>query len=204
MTIIPRNQKPMGIPRESQRDPGDRVSWESGLIARVRGGDEQAWRTLYDASFEGLHVYVSWRAAGRRDVTEDVVQETWLTAVRRIASFEPERGSFSGWLRGIAAKLFENRRRRDDVRRRRMRPLNPEAALAEAGDDGPEPEDLARRIAGALTALPPRYEAALRAKYLERRSVAQIAEERSETPKAIESLLTRARDAFREVYRKLE
>jgi hypothetical protein len=39
---------------------------------------------------------------------------------------------------------------------------------------------------------------------LERRSVAQIAEEWQETPKAVESLLTRARAAFRDAYLQLE
>jgi RNA polymerase sigma-70 factor (ECF subfamily) len=50
--------------------------------------------------------------------------------------------------------------------------------------------------------LPGRYEAVLRAKYLDQQSVAQIAESWRETPKAIESLLTRAREAFRAAYEK--
>jgi DNA-directed RNA polymerase specialized sigma24 family protein len=37
-------------------------------------------------------------------------------------------------------------------------------------------------------------------KYLEGRSVADIAAERGESPKATESLLTRAREAFRQAY----
>jgi len=40
----------------------------------------------------------------------------------------------------------------------------------------------------------------LRAKYLEGLSVAEIASARGETPKAVESLLSRARQAFRKVY----
>ena len=44
------------------------------------------------------------------------------------------------------------------------------------------------------------YEDVLRAKYVERKSVAEIASETNSTEKAVESLLTRARDAFRESY----
>jgi RNA polymerase sigma-70 factor (ECF subfamily) len=58
----------------------------------------------------------------------------------------------------------------------------------------------AERIAAALADLPEHYEAVLRAKYLEGASVAQIAEASGQTSKAVESLLTRARQAFREKY----
>jgi len=58
----------------------------------------------------------------------------------------------------------------------------------------------AERIAATLADLPEHYEAVLRAKYLERATVAEIAEASGQTPKAVESLLTRARQAFREKY----
>jgi RNA polymerase sigma-70 factor (ECF subfamily) len=61
-------------------------------------------------------------------------------------------------------------------------------------------EDRAERVALALASLLEHYEAVLRAKYLDGNSVAEIACERHETPKAIESLLTRAREAFRGIY----
>jgi RNA polymerase sigma-70 factor (ECF subfamily) len=59
---------------------------------------------------------------------------------------------------------------------------------------------MAERVAEALAGLPDRYEQVLRAKYLDRLTVDQIAAGWGETPKAIESLLTRARQAFREAY----
>ena len=55
-----------------------------------------------------------------------------------------------------------------------------------------------------LASLSERHEAVLRAKYLEQHSVADIAAEWDETPKAVESLLSRARAAFREAYQLLE
>ena len=84
---------------------GDRVWRERGLRSAVLAGDEQAWRAWYEESFAGLDAFVRWRCAGRRDWAEDIVQETWLVAVRRIRSFDPARGSFADWLRGIAANL---------------------------------------------------------------------------------------------------
>jgi RNA polymerase sigma-70 factor (ECF subfamily) len=181
----------------------DRLWRERGLLAAVLAGDERAWRTWYAESFEPLHAYVHWRCAGLRDLVEDMLQDTWLTAVRRIRTFDPEQGSFAGWLRGIAANLLRNH-----LRRRQLRTCIPAAAAtartAEPADSELERRDQAERIARALAGLPERYEAVLRAKYLDGRSMAEIAAEGRETVKAVESLLTRARQAFRDAYLKLE
>jgi RNA polymerase sigma-70 factor (ECF subfamily) len=174
--------------------PGDRVEREQQLRRAVLAGEEYAWRTLYDEAFVGLYAYVLWRCAGLRDRADEVVQETWLTAVRRLRAFDPSAGSFAAWLRGIAANLLRNHFRREARRARHTRPLEHEP-LAD-----PAPREQAERIAAALAALPEHYEAVLRAKYLEGRSVADIASERDESPKATESLLSRARQAFREAY----
>jgi RNA polymerase sigma-70 factor (ECF subfamily) len=189
---------------------GDRRWREHGLRNAVLAGDETAWRTWYDETFPGLYAFVRWRCAGIPDWTEDVVQETWLTAVRRIRSFDPDRGSFSDWLRGIAANLLRNQ-----LRKRRPTPSpngQPEeqsqpAAQARVRLTGPEERhnrDQAEQVVHALSRLPERYESALRAKYLDQQSMAEMAEAWNETPKAIESLLTRAREAFRQEYLWLE
>jgi RNA polymerase sigma-70 factor (ECF subfamily) len=169
----------------------DRVQRERELRRAVLAGEEFAWRTLYDDAFAGLYAYVLWRCGGLRDRADDATQETWLTAVRRLRAFDPSAGSFAAWLRGIAANVLRNHFRRQ---RRRMQPLAAEPLAAD------EPREQAERIAEALAALPPHYEAVLRMKYLEGRSVTDIATQRDESPKATESLLTRAREAFRQAY----
>jgi RNA polymerase sigma-70 factor (ECF subfamily) len=183
---------------------GDRVWRERGLRSAVLAGDEQAWRAWYEESFAGLDAFVRWRCAGRQDWADDIVQETWMVAVRRIRSFDPEVGSFANWLRGIAANLLRNQ-----LRKRRPTPsLNgvprEMTNLSSPGLDESHNRDRSEQIALALSQLPERYEAALRAKYLDRQSVVQMAEAWRETPKAVESLLTRAREAFREEYQRLE
>jgi RNA polymerase sigma-70 factor (ECF subfamily) len=156
--------------------PEERVRHEQALRRAVLAGDEDAWRLLYDESFANLLAYVLWRCGGLRDRADEVVQETWLTA-----------------------NVLRNHFRREIRRSRHIRSLDaePPAASESAPDD-------AERIARALAALPEHYEAVLRAKYLEGQSVATIAEARAESPKAVESLLTRARQAFREIYLELE
>ena len=180
----------------------ERLGREEALHGAVLAGDDRAWRALYDDSFAGLYAYARWRCGGLREAADEVVQETWLTAVRRARRFDPDAGPFAAWLRGIAANLLRNRFRRD----RRQDALAP-AVCDRLASRAPEPADSealrrerAERVARALAELSERYEAVLRAKYLEGRAVADIAAEWNETPKAVESVLTRARDAFRAAY----
>jgi RNA polymerase sigma-70 factor, ECF subfamily len=181
-------------------DSEDRVQREEMLRRAVLAGDEHAWRTCYKETFDDLYRYVRWRCGGRRDWADEIVQETWLTAVRRIRRFDPRQGSFLAWLRGIAVNLLRN-----ELRRQRRSPTFQHSADGQLVDNGriePRGEDgQQERVVAALDALPEREEAVLRAKYLEGMSVAEIALLRGDTPKAIESLLSRARQAFRDVYR---
>ena len=156
-------------------------------------GDPFAWQALFDASYDRVRAYVRWRCGDLADLADDCEQETWLVAVARLRRFDPARGPFAGWVIGIAANVVRAQVRR---RRRRGQPL--------AGDPAapcPDPaRDRAEAVAVALAALPARYEAALRAKYLDGRSVDEMAAAEGTTPKAVESLLTRAREAFRTAY----
>ena len=170
-----------------------RVWRERGLQAAVLAGDESAWRAWYDETADALYAYIAWRCGGLRDAADEIAQDVWLTAVRRLPAFDPAAGSFLGWLRGIAARVSANRFRRD--RRREALPSRrPTSTTADADIDRAE------RVAAVLAALPDNYETVLRAKYLDALPVAEIADNLGLSEKAVESLLSRARAAFRELY----
>ncbi|GDY10696.1 DNA-directed RNA polymerase sigma-70 factor [Planctomycetia bacterium] len=179
------------------------IEREERLRRDVLAGDERAWRVWYDESFGELNRYVGWRCGGRADLREEVLQEVWLTAVSRIGDFRPAQGSFLNWLRGIAANVVRSQWRKQgrwsrmttasDVRP--PEPTAPEALL--------EDHERPLRVAVALAALSERHEAVLRAKYLDGLAVQEIADQWRETPKAIESLLSRARKAFADEYTRL-
>ena len=177
-------------------DSDDRIQREELLRRAVLAGDERAWQAWYDATFEKVHRYVYWRLGGRWDQVEEVVQETWLTAVRTIRRFDPRQGSFLDWMRGLAANVVRHHLRSQQRRWKREQATVRDASTP-CSDEERQRQD---QIAAALAALPQRHEAVLRAKYLDGFSVAQIAALGNESPKAIESLLTRARQAFRELY----
>jgi len=169
------------------------VSCERGLRTAALAGDADAWRALYDSAHNTVASYARWRSG---DLADDVVQEAWLTAARTLAAFDPGRARFAGWVCGIAANVARAhvRMRLKDTKRVRALVNVPEPSAAEAGESDAE------RVTLALTELSERHEAVLRGKYFERQSVAEIAAAWGESEKAIESLLTRARQAFREAY----
>ena len=175
-------------------DSPERQWRERGLHQAVLAGDERAWRVWYDETCPDLFAYVLWRCGGLRDRAEEIVAETWLVAVRRLHSFDPATGTLLTWLRGIASNLMRNA-----FRRQRRSPL------VSRGDEEPADAPLVRReeaerVARALAELPEHYEAVLRRRYLEGAGVAAVAAERGESLKATESLLSRARAAFRSIY----
>jgi RNA polymerase sigma-70 factor, ECF subfamily len=137
-------------------ESGDRVWRERGLRDAVLAGDERAWRAWYDACYADLERYALWRCGGLRDRADEVVQETWLTALRLVRRFDPERGSFSAWLHGIAADVLRNHLRRASTHRLRNAPLAGDVAC----DDGQAPaeRERAERVARALAALSDRQE----------------------------------------------
>jgi len=173
----------------------ERVWRERGLREAVLAGDELAWRRWYDESCEPLYAYLLWRCGGLSDHADELAQEVWLLAVRKLASFDPVKGTFLAWLRGLGAGLARNHFRREW--RRRAEPL-PES-LPDPGGERHSREQ-AEAVAHALAALPERYESVLRAKYLDGAAVAEIASRNDESLKAVESLLSRAREAFRTAY----
>lgn len=170
---------------------------EFALRAAVLAGNDAAWQVLYDRHVDALYAFAWYRSGRRADRADEVVQETWLAAVRRIEAFDPARGAFESWLKGIAANVLRNQRRRW------RRDEQAEALCDEDLLQEPAPPENGELIGLALTALPQRYQTALRAKYEERLSVAEIAGRLGVTAKAAESLLSRARDAFRDAFDEL-
>ena len=173
-------------------------SEERGLRAAVLAGDELAWRALYERHFDAVYRFVYAHVGRDTHRTEEVVQECWMIAVRRIRAFDPSRGEFGDWLRGIARQVILGQQRKW-ARRQRLSEDAPVAVEAAAA-----PSDGVERVGRVLTSLPEPYETVLRAKYAEQHTVAEIAQRWGRSTKAVESLLTRARAAFRTAWNETE
>jgi RNA polymerase sigma-70 factor, ECF subfamily len=74
------------------------------LLMRVRHGDEQAFVSLYRRR-QGAIYRFAMHMSGSAATAEDVTQEVFLALIREDCGFDPERGSLSAYLFGIARKL---------------------------------------------------------------------------------------------------
>ena len=169
----------------------ERIRRERQLRRAVLGGDPDAWESLYQDHFDALEHHLARRTRGDRELVEDVVQESWLVAVRRMADWDPGRGPFGAWLRGIADRQLANAWRRRD---RRPGTTSSPAAWQASAAPGP---GFGEELGLAMADLPPAWQAVLAAHYEHELPVAGIAARTGRTPKAIESLLARARRGLR-------
>lgn len=87
---------------------------DDGLLRRVQAGDEEAFTLLYQRRHPALYRFAL-HMSGNAAVAEDVTQEVFMTLIRDASRFDPERGSLSGFLFGIARnhvrKRWEQERR---------------------------------------------------------------------------------------------
>ena len=97
---------------------------DAEAVARARGGDPEAFRALVER-YSPLVFRVAYRLTGNEPDAEDVVQETFLRAYRRLDLFE-DRSQFGSWLYRIAANCAY------DVLRGRLRR---EKRFEDADDD---------------------------------------------------------------------
>ena len=74
------------------------------LLVRMRSGDEQAFVALYRRRQAAIYRFAL-HMSGSATVAEDVTQEVFLALIREECGFDPERGTLSGYLFGIARKL---------------------------------------------------------------------------------------------------
>ncbi|HEX8199208.1 MAG TPA: sigma-70 family RNA polymerase sigma factor [Isosphaeraceae bacterium] len=161
--------------------------------------DRALWAAVYDRHV-GAVFGVAYHLVGRDPaIAEDVNQEVWLLAIEQIDRFDPGRGGFRDWLLGIARHRALRRRRRDPVRPSDDGPSRP--ADAPAPPEALEVAERADMVRAALLCLKDDRRQVLLEKYAEGLSVAEIAARTGRTAKAVESLLSRAREQLRALLR---
>jgi RNA polymerase sigma-70 factor, ECF subfamily len=175
------------------------------------GADEDAFDEFFADYFPRLFRFAVLRLADH-DVAEDVVQNSLISAVRHLGSWRGEatlftwlcticRREISAWEKRTSRRVIVSLAEDDPGIRAALESIG---AAAEAPDAGLARADTGRIVQLVLDHLPPRYSRALEWKYLEELSVDDIAVRLQCSPKAAESLLTRARDAFRDAFAVLQ
>src|SRR5262245_5384316 len=85
------------------------MSSELELVLRLRRGEEAAFDAAYDLYRRRLFGFLA-RLSGRRDVAEDLLQETFLRLAAK-ARLLAEDTNLRAWLFAVARNLFISHRR---------------------------------------------------------------------------------------------
>ena len=184
------------------------VHVDRALARRILGGDEAAFRDLFDRFFPRLYRFALARVPRDPEAARDIVQQTFCQAIERLDTYRGEAALYT-WFCQICRNAVADHYRRISRSAGRVVLLEdqPDArAILEsfAAPEADEPETGAMReqvhrlVEATLDALPGRYGEALEWKYIDGLSVREIAGRLSLGEKATESLLTRARESFRE------
>ncbi len=172
------------------------------LVERIQGGDGESFGVLYDRTRSWLLDFVITPRVGRCDA-DDVLAETFTTALAKIGRFEWRGIGLLHWLAAIARKKAADRLRR---RGRALRRETDAAVLVDVPDGTPtaEAEMIHReaqaatreRVAAVLVGLRPRYAEALRLRLLEGRERDECAAALGISTPTFDVLLYRATRAF--------
>ena len=182
---------------------------DKAMVRRMLARDEAAFEGFFETYAPGLYRFAVTRLEHDGNAAEEVVQATLCKAITKLATYRGEAALFT-WLctfcrHEISAHYSRLRRTARET------PLIEEtpdvrAALESLGAsaDGPDERlrrrELARLVQTTLDYLPDRYGDALEWKYIQELSVQEIALRLTVSPKAAESLLSRAREAFRDAF----
>jgi RNA polymerase sigma-70 factor (ECF subfamily) len=192
------------------------VETDEDLLVRLRAGDESAFEALVERYHPRL-IRFALSFASRRELAEDVVQETWIGLLRGLDRFEG-RSSLGTWLFQICA----NRARSMAAQEARIIPVGPQgpaadpalfradgawaepvAAWADPLTDAADQAELIERIRRAIDDLPPGQRQVVTLRDVEGMTAAQVCEIMSITEVNQRVLLHRGRTRVRAVLDRL-
>lgn len=175
---------------------------ESDLVARIRAGDEEAFRALYLAHHDGLWKF-AYAYVRSRDVAEELVQDVFLSLWGTHATWEVKT-RVRAWLFAAVRHLALNHLRHERVVARTLGAGTPgeSAHPLEATTMGAPPpnqqeaaeaRELDEAIMHAIAELPERRRIAMMLRWKADMAPLEIATVLGITPEAVRVLLSRAR-----------
>ncbi len=164
------------------------------LLIEAAQKDPARFAELYENNFERVYAYVV-RRVGDRAETEDLTSEVFHHALANLRRFEWRGIPFAAWLYRIAANLISDHWRR----------TNPERVADEPGlidsvaTSGVEFEEVERRatLFRLVETLPAEQQRVVVLRFVEQKSIKEVAREICKTEGAVKQLQFRALTSLR-------
>lgn len=184
------------------------LATEQGLIERAQAGDPAALRPIFERYAQPLYAGVILPRLGDPASAEDVLRDSFATAVEKLASFRWQGRGMFGWLRQIAVNKVIDLHRRAAASGRALEAYAVELAVTAeavpgadellAAADGQREREA--RVRGAMAQLSPRYRQVIELRLVEERSREDSAAALGITVNNLDVLLHRAVRAFRKAW----
>lgn len=178
------------------------------LVRRMLRGDEMAFEEFSNTYIPILYRFAQRRLVRDQDLVADLVQTTLCKALPKIDTYRGE-SALVTWLCTCLRNEINGHYRKAGRAGHRVEipdedilpaDVPPRPVLVEDPEISLLASERRHLVHETLDTLPPHYGKALEWKYLDDLSVREIASRLDLSPKGAESLLTRARVAFRERY----
>jgi RNA polymerase sigma-70 factor (ECF subfamily) len=176
---------------------------EREVIDRLKQGDRAAAATLYQWYGEKLYRQAILPRLPIPELAQDVLKDTFKTALEKIEQFHFQDRSIFFWLRRIAINRAIDVHRAHSRQRDIEKRVAPEIVMSQqppSPDMAPENEETKAQVEKALQLLNPRYAEALRLRLLQDEDRDVCAEKMGVTIGNFDVILHRACKAFRKVY----
>ncbi|HWG26203.1 ECF subfamily RNA polymerase sigma factor, BldN family [Actinospica sp.] len=185
-----RRQQPQSQPEPPR--PDAESARMLALVERAQDGDGEAFGTLYDAYMDTVYRYIYYRVSNKA-LAEDLTQETFLRALRRISTFTWQGRDFGAWLVTIARNLVADNFKSS---RHRLEVTTGEMLDSDQTEPSPEESVLAylsnRALLDAVKQLNSQQQECVTLRFLHGLSVAETAQIMGKNDGAIKTLQYRA------------
>ena len=183
---------------------------ERTFVHKLIKMDERAWEVFCREYSLPLLAFVRFRFCCNQEKAEEIVQMTFIRCVKSIKNFKPSRGTLLNWLKAIskneAHTFLQQDQKQSAATTSACSSVETIEGILDQMDTAALPEEIIAKgeiqllIHETIAELYSRYRKVLILKYVENRKVAEIASMLGQSEKAIESLLSRSRQAFKKVF----
>lgn len=189
---VPRRRPAARVLRASQDDAPVRLLEQERLLVEAAQKNPTRFGELYELNFERVYAFIVSRVRDR-DAAEDLTADVFHRALANLSRFEWRGAPFAAWLLRIAANSIVDRSKR--VARE-------VPSIDDPADPGAEPDLTAiehrAQLFRLVDQLPPEQRRVIFDRFVEQKSIREIAEQLGKTEGAIKQLQFRALEKLRQ------
>ena len=169
---------------------------EERLLVQAAQNDPAKFDALYELHFERVYYFLARRVRDRA-IAEDLTSEVFHKALANLAAYEWRGAPFSAWLFRIAANALADQYKRASREQPSSGNANDPDELPDLSSPDLEAIDYHARLFRLVDRLPAVQRQVIRERFVEQRSIREIAARLNKTEGAIKQLQFRALQALR-------